>query len=67
MKDSSEITALRQRVAAALAPCLWHGTNGGPHGPQPAGGVRFCAQCERRHEALLVSPSLLAAVLGDVQ
>jgi hypothetical protein len=62
-----EIATLRRRVEAALAPCLWHGTEGGPHGPQPAGGVRFCAQCERRHEPLLVAPALLSLILGGAE
>lgn len=46
-----------------LKPCLWHGVDGGPTGPQPVGGTRFCSQCARRHDRMVVDPRLLLLAL----
>lgn len=57
-----------EMIAAArkmLVPCLWHGTTGGPNGPQPKGGAGFCAQCARRHDRLVISPVDLLRALGE--
>jgi hypothetical protein len=51
---------------AALMPCLWHGVNGGKEGPQPLNGVAYCAQCARRHDALLVRPVDVLALRDEI-
>lgn len=56
---------LLQYANKAIAPCLWHGTTGGPHGPQPANGARFCGQCERRHQRIMVQPEMLLLALDS--
>lgn len=54
---------LVRQALKILEPCLWHGVDGGPRGPQPEGGAGYCSQCERRHQPMLVMPAALLKAL----